>query len=244
MASSSDGDSDVDIEDLTVDQLAARAGVSVRTVRFYAGKRLLPPPLLVGRTGYYGLTHLARLTLVRELQDAGYTLAAVEQFLASLPLEADADTVALFGTLLTPWVAREEMELTRADLAVRLGRAVDDQAVALLSNAGALRAIDGDRVLVDEGQLEYALRLLDLDAPLDALVEAGEAIRRHAALLARDLQEIFRERIIAELDDPSPTARERLRALAGALRPLTIQAIVTAYTDALEHEVRAVASRS
>ena len=47
---------------LTIDALAARVGLTVRTVRAYAGRGLLPPPTLRGRTGLYGEEHLARLT--------------------------------------------------------------------------------------------------------------------------------------------------------------------------------------
>jgi DNA-binding transcriptional MerR regulator len=227
-------------DELTVDQLAARAGVSVRTVRFYAGKRLLPPPRLVGRTGYYGPAHLARLTLIRELQEAGYTLTAVEEFLASLPADADADTVALFGALLTPWVGRERVELTWAQVGERLGKPLDGPTASLLERAGALQVIDANRVVLDQGQIEFARRLLDLDMPVEALIEAAEAIRRHATTLARELQQVFRERIVAQQADPSPESREGLRALAAALRPLTLQAIIAAYTEALEREVRGV----
>ena len=40
---------------LTVDELAARAGVTVRTVRFYSTRGLLPPPAIgPRRVGHYG----------------------------------------------------------------------------------------------------------------------------------------------------------------------------------------------
>lgn len=231
------GPSMVDTE-LTVDELAARVGVPVRTVRFYAGKRLLPPPRLEGRTGLYGPTHVARLALVRDLQHAGYTLAAIEQFLATLPEDADAEAVELFGTLLVPWVPEERTVLTRQEFAVRIGQDVDDRLLALLERANVLEQLDDGRVAVTGSQLEFGLRLLDLDAPLDALVAAGDIIRRHAAGLAEELQEVFRERILAQFDGASPQDRDRLRALAAGLRPLTIQAIVTAYQEALDREVR------
>ncbi|MEZ0163135.1 MerR family transcriptional regulator, partial [Streptomyces griseorubens] len=52
-------------EALTIDELAARAGVTVRTVRFYGTKGLLPPPVLgPRRVGRYGREHLARLELI------------------------------------------------------------------------------------------------------------------------------------------------------------------------------------
>src|ERR1700712_3803082 len=77
-ASGSDEPADDDAE-LTVDQLAVRVGVTVRNVRAYAARGLLPPPRLVGRTGYYGREHVARLLLVREMLGAGYSLAMIER---------------------------------------------------------------------------------------------------------------------------------------------------------------------
>ncbi len=231
------GPSMVDAE-LTVDELAARVGVPVRTIRFYAGKKLLPPPRLEGRTGLYGPAHVARLALVRDLQHAGYTLAAIEQFLATLPEDADAEAVELFGTLLVPWVPEERTVLTREEFADRIDQDVDDRLLALLERANVLEQLDDGRVAVTGSQLEFGLRLLDLDAPLDALVAAGDVIRRHAAGLAEELQQVFRDRILAQFDDASPEDRDRLRALAAGLRPLTIQAIVTAYQEALDREVR------
>src|SRR5688572_21807008 len=84
----------------TVDELAAAAGVTVRTVRFYAAKGLLPRPVLRGRTGLYGADHLARLTLVRDLQAKGFTLQAIERFLDRVPADASPDDVAVYGALL------------------------------------------------------------------------------------------------------------------------------------------------
>lgn len=224
--------------DLTVDELAARADVSVRTVRFYAGKRLLPPPRLSGRTGLYGPHHLARLALIRDLTDAGYTLAAVTQFMDSLPEGADPEAVRLFGTLLTPWVAEEPVRWTHAELAEALDREVDDALIAQLTQAEVLTPDAEGGVSLTPSQLEMGRRLLALDAPLDALIEAGQVIREHAGRLAEDLQRIFRTRIMAGSASDDGEERQRLRALSAALRPLTIQSIVTAYTEALEREVR------
>ncbi|WP_243792321.1 MerR family transcriptional regulator [Saccharopolyspora gloriosae] len=75
-------------EELTIDELAARAGVTVRTVRFYASRGLLPPPRLRGRLGLYGGDHLARLDLIRELQALGFTLSAIERHLERIPDDA------------------------------------------------------------------------------------------------------------------------------------------------------------
>ena len=225
-------------DELTVDELAAAAGIPVRRIRFYAGKRLLPPPRLEGRTGLYGPAHLARLQLIADLQEAGYTLSAIEDFLADLPDDADADAVELVGTLAAPGSAGPQLVLTVEEVERRLGVALDADQLALLQRANLLEVTDDGRLHCAQSQLEIARRMLAVDAPLDALVEAGDVVRGHARRLAEDLQDIFERRILSEYDDPDPEERARLRETARALRPLTIQAIVTAYQESLEQVVR------
>ncbi|MGH3911012.1 MAG: MerR family transcriptional regulator, partial [Pseudonocardiaceae bacterium] len=60
-------------EQLTIVELAERTGISVRTIRFYAGMDLIPPPQVRGRLGLYDERHVARLELVRDLQGLGFT---------------------------------------------------------------------------------------------------------------------------------------------------------------------------
>ena len=220
-----------------MDELAAAADIPVRRIRFYAGKRLLPPPRLDGRTGLYGDAHLARLRLIAELQDAGYTLAAIEEFLSSVPDDAGADDVSLLGTLVTPGATGPELVLTHAELAEHLDAPVDDEILAGLERANLLRCEDGT-VRLTRTQLDFARRMVAVDAPLDALVEAGVIVRHHARALAEDLQDLFADRVLAQYEDPTDEERERLRAVSRALRPLTIQAIARSYQDALDEVVR------
>lgn len=90
--------------ELTVDQLAATVGMTVRNVRAYAARGLLPPPRLMGRTGWYGPDHVARLTLVRKLLDEGFTLAAVERTLDSASSPASSAALTLHRFLMAPWL--------------------------------------------------------------------------------------------------------------------------------------------
>jgi DNA-binding transcriptional MerR regulator len=99
---------------LTIDQLADRSGITVRNIRYYAARGLLPPPQLRGRTGLYGPDHLARLELVSELSALGFTLSAIEGHLERLPPHAGHAELALHRALLTPWVPEEIEEVDRA----------------------------------------------------------------------------------------------------------------------------------
>jgi DNA-binding transcriptional MerR regulator len=62
---------------MTVDELAQRAGTSTRNVRAFQTAGLLPRPDLVGRTGWYGEDHLARLEAILRLQARGFSLAGI-----------------------------------------------------------------------------------------------------------------------------------------------------------------------
>src|SRR3546814_10014520 len=90
---------------MTLDELCKRVGMSVRNVRFYTTRGLVPPPIRRGRSGYYTADHVARLELVLELQAHGFTLAAIEKYVGRIHEDASASTISLHRTLLAPWMA-------------------------------------------------------------------------------------------------------------------------------------------
>jgi DNA-binding transcriptional MerR regulator len=64
----------------TIGQISKLSGASVRRIRFYSDKGLLPPAARTSR-GYrvYSETDLARLDLIRALRDAGVSLEAIRK---------------------------------------------------------------------------------------------------------------------------------------------------------------------
>src|SRR3954451_24742732 len=74
-----------DATELTIDELAAQVGMTVRNVRAYQSRGLIPPPELRGRTGYYGDDHIKRLELIRDLQAEGFNLEAIRRILERAP---------------------------------------------------------------------------------------------------------------------------------------------------------------
>jgi DNA-binding transcriptional MerR regulator len=81
-ADASDATPDPTLE-LTVDELARRVDLPVRTIREYQTMGLLPPPRKRGRIGIYGTSHLTWLRLIARLQDRGYSLAGIRDLLAA-----------------------------------------------------------------------------------------------------------------------------------------------------------------
>ena len=66
---------------LTIEQLAAQSGMSVRNIRAHQARGLLAPPEVRLRVGYYGPEHVAQLRLIRELQDEGFNLGGIKRLL-------------------------------------------------------------------------------------------------------------------------------------------------------------------
>ncbi len=138
---------------LTIDELAARAGTTVRTVRFYSTKGLLPPPVIgARRVGHYGQEHLSRLALIEELQQQGMTLAAIERYVAQLPPDLTAHDLAIHRAVVASWAPEGTETLDRRELERRAGRALDEEDVERLVAMGVV-GLDGGSYRVDSGLL-------------------------------------------------------------------------------------------
>src|SRR5438105_15957848 len=66
---------------LTIEQLAAETGMSVRNIRSHQARGLLAPPEVRMRVGYYGPEHVTALRLIRDLQDEGFNLGGIKRLL-------------------------------------------------------------------------------------------------------------------------------------------------------------------
>ena len=73
---------------LTIEQLAAEVGMSVRNIRNHQSRGLLPAPEVRARVGYYDAEHVARLRLILDLQADGFNLAAIERNVIALRVRA------------------------------------------------------------------------------------------------------------------------------------------------------------
>ncbi|QIK75018.1 MerR family transcriptional regulator [Nocardioides piscis] len=96
---------------LSLEELTERVGMSVRNIRFYTSKCLIPPPLRQGRSGFYSADHVARLELVRELQEHGFTLSAIKGYVDRIPDDATPSDIALHLSLLAPVTGERDVDV-------------------------------------------------------------------------------------------------------------------------------------
>lgn len=228
-----------DDELMTVDELAAATGLTVRNTRYYAGLGLLPPPERRGRVAYYGRRHRARLELLRALQAHGFTLSAIERYLGRLPADASVEDLALHQAMLTSWQVGGE-PVTRGQLEERVGHRLESEEIDRLVGLLAIRP-DGDRYELLPS-FPVVTQILALDVPVDSLVEAGVAINRHMEELADELTEVLRAKVLAPFRERPHSAQEQAEfsQTVAQLRRLTLEAVVAGF----QHAANEVVSRS
>ena len=222
---------------LTLDELTRRVGISVRNVRFYTTKGLVPPPIRRGRSGYYSADHVARLELVQELQSHGFTLAAIEKYVANIPRDASPEDIALQRTMLAPWQHESPIEMTRAELDQRAGRRLTDEDLTTLGALGVLFPARRNRYQVAVSQLSVGLGLLDLGFPTEAALAAADVYAAHGRAIAEELYEVFRTKAWPVYKE-SGTSPERIREVVERLKPLSIASLVQAYEAAMDETKR------
>lgn len=223
--------------EFTVDELAARTGLTVRTVRFYASEGLLPPPERRGRVAYYDARHRMRLDLIRTLQDHGYTLAAIERVLERIPHDAAPAEYVVHGAVLAPWLPAQTEILDRHALDRRVGRHLDDALLASLVEVGAVEQLGDDRYRTSSTVLGYALELLELPVTPEFLSDSVRIIETHATAVAEGLNEVFARTIWGPYQR-GELEHEQVVALLDRIRPLAIQGLVGAFTRAADQAAR------
>ena len=110
---------------LTIEQLAAESGMSVRNIRAHQARGLLAPPEVRLRVGYYGPEHVAQLGLIRELQDDGFNLNGIKRLLQDT--QGTAERLLRFKEALSaPFPSERAETLTLAELGQRFRVSAED----------------------------------------------------------------------------------------------------------------------
>ena len=124
--------------ELTIEQVAAQTGMSVRNIRAHQARGLLAGPEVRLRVGYYGTEHVARLKLIRDLQQEGFNLAAIKHLLDDS--EGMAQRLARFRQALTePPNAEAPETLTIAELDRRFHVSAEEAPAVLAARAATRR---------------------------------------------------------------------------------------------------------
>jgi len=215
-------------EPLTIDDLARRVQLPVRTIREYHTMRLLPPPERRGRLGLYGDRHVQRLRLITRLQRRGYSLAGIRDLLGAW--ESGTDLVTLLGVDESQAALDETpLFLTRAELFQRVPALTED-ALGRASRVGLVRPHGEDYFLVRSPALlalvaDWGRVGVSPDGALDLI----EVLVGDLDTLAGQLADL----IVARIWEPATAAGRagELPDLLRRARPLLLQGAATTLAD-------------
>ncbi|MFJ9709746.1 MerR family transcriptional regulator [Streptomyces sp. NPDC101234] len=218
---------------MRIEDLARRSGTSVRTVRAYQDKGLLPRPERRGRANLYSAIHLTRLHQIADLLARGYTLASIKELLDAWDTGRGLGGVlGLVTEAEGPWTDEEPARLSRADLDARFGGTPDEGAVAEALQLGVLEPVDGDpdSFLVPSPQeLAVAVELHAAGVPLTAIADHLRELRVQVEHIAARFLEFTTEHVFARyLDDPdhrTDAKAAEAASLVRRLRPLAQQTV-------------------
>ncbi|GHG59593.1 MerR family transcriptional regulator [Streptomyces griseocarneus] len=214
-----------------IEDLAHRSGATVRTIRAYQDRGLLPKPERRGRANVYRDTHLARLRQIAGLLDRGYTLASIKDLLEAWDAGRGLGGVlGLVAEVDGPWTDEEPGRITRAELGERFGGGPDDDAVEEAVELGVLVRVPSspDEFLVPSPQeLAVAAELHAAGVPLPAISGHLRELRVQVEHIATRFLDFTTEHVFHPYLNHPPTDEEAAEAasLVRRLRPLAQQTV-------------------
>jgi DNA-binding transcriptional MerR regulator len=207
-----------------VDDLARAAGMTVRNVRAYQERGLLHAPRREGRTGVYDETHLARLRLIGQLLDRGYTSVHIAGFIASWAAGHDlGQTLGLETALLAPGSGEIPQEIGRDELVEMFGGSFEPDAFAAAEQMGVIASVGGDRWEVRSPRLLRAgAELVGIGMPLLEVLDLGAALLSQVTAVANLFVTTVAPYVVGEHSPgwvPDDAEMPRIIALVEQMRP-------------------------
>jgi DNA-binding transcriptional MerR regulator len=225
-------------EGLTIEQLAAEVGMSVRNIRNHQSRGLLPAPEVRARVGYYDAEHVARLRLILDLQADGFNLAAIERLMTSSGGVASR-LLGLRNAMTTPYATESPEVVTAEDLERRFGE-VDAKSVERIRKLKLLVPLGDDRFEVPSPALmKAAEEVTALGIPLPAALALVERVSRDCESISKAFVRLF----LGELWEPfeqagQPDERwEEMIAATDALRPIASEALLAIFKQRMTTQV-------
>lgn len=230
--------------EMRVDDLARAAGVATTTIRLYQSKGLLPPPRLVGRTGYYGAAHFERLTAIARLQDEGFSLAGIGALIERWERGGDLDELLGAGGRLDHFLGtRESTVLTAEELLARFpADSLDPASIQRSAQLGLIELRDDGRFeLSDLRSLDTGAALARMGVPVDVVLDEWEALQATTDAVAERFADVFAAHLLpaGRLDDLDAETTQALADTLSELRDSGTQILVASFEESL----RRVASR-
>jgi DNA-binding transcriptional MerR regulator len=223
--------------EFSVEDLARAAKTTVRNVRAYQDRGLIPPPERRGRVGVYNETHLSRLRIIGQMLERGYTLTSIGELLEAW--ERGSDLAGLFGlesAVSSPWTDETPKLYTLTELVKLFGGNFKLPWLVKAADLGIL-VPEGARFRAPSPRMIQAgAELVKAGIPLDEMLDVVAHLRGNVEKAADQMVQLVEQHMFDRFGKGLPPADEvpRLGEIIWRLRPLVEMAVHAEVSRAME----------
>jgi DNA-binding transcriptional MerR regulator len=226
-------------KEYTIDELARAADTTVRNIRAYQDRGLLPPPELRGRKGFFFNNHLARLRVISGLLDRGYSLSSIKDLISALENGIDLrHLMGLESALTSPWTDEEPTLVPMTELIKMFGAYLTPEALARATDLDLMKP-EGTMVQVRSMRtLRAGSELVATGIPLEDLLDIVRMLRGNVERVANELVRLVGEHVLSNYETEELPPKEefpKLADLVWRLRPLAEMAVHAELARAMEN---------
>lgn len=221
----------------SVAELARAAQTTVRNIRAYQDRGLIPPPERRGRVGVYNELHLSRLRIIDQMLGRGYTLSSIGEMLEAW--ESGTDLSGLFGlesAVSSPWTDEVEKQYTLAELVKMFGGGFNVRWLVKAADFNILIP-EGARFRAPSPRMIHAgAELVRAGIPLDEMLDVVGKLRRNVEEAADSMVQLVEKYLFDPYGKglPPPDEVPRLGEIIWRLRPLVEMAVHAEVARAME----------
>ncbi|WP_067683221.1 MerR family transcriptional regulator [Nocardia miyunensis] len=220
----------------TIDELARAAGTTVRSLRVYHERGVLPSPEVRGRTGFYGPEHLNRVATISRLLDRGIKLNGIRELLEAWDRGDDlGDILGVMESDVSPETEPSSDDTIAAtELAERYSNV--PHGLARVVGLGLYEPVDAATYRVADAKLVRVVeQLTGVGLPAEEILADLEKMRTDCDRIARRVVELFQRTAWARYQE-SEHAPDDLAHLTEQLTATRSVAVQTA-TELVERSI-------
>lgn len=221
----------------SIDELARQAGTTVRNVRAYQDRGIIPPPVRRGRAGIYGTEHLSRLRIVGQLLARGYTLSSIGELIEALDQGHNlAQVIGIESAVASPWTDEQPVAYSLSDLMTMFAGNFDSRVLADVVELEILHQ-QGSKFVAPSPKMIYAAaELVKTGIPLASMLEVVSLLRANVERAAEAMVQLIDRHLLEKYGDglPPPEESAEIGDLIWRLRPLVEMAVHAEVSRAMQ----------
>lgn len=224
-----------------IDDLARAAGTTVRNVRVYQDRDLLPPPRKEGRTAIYSDAHLTRLKLIISMLERGYAFAQIREMIGAW--ESGRSLGELLGleeeVVSRSWMHDAPRAVPADELKANFGEQMTANVTKRVLELGLIERRGRGFVAPLPELYDAATELVALGIPLEEVVGIAESMQAKVDHLGAELAGLVADHVLPRahtVGEATPFYGEVIERL----RPLVFKALNSAAIRSADHYIPSI----